>query len=252
MRGTAIASDYDGTLCQSNWETGEEHFDPAVLQAVRDYQAAGGLFGICTGRPLYMVVESLKGIVDLDFYIASTGAQVADKSLAPLVERTLDRDVAQQVFERFVSDETDFTVVTDSAFYSIGAEFAPHVPTLDTLAEVEGKLFQASLECHGNEPLAKAMCAELNERFGHAVAGYQNLGSVDVVARGCSKGSGVRMVREALGLDCVAGIGDSYNDLPLLSTADVSYTFCASPAEVCDASTHVVTDLAEAIYHFMG
>lgn len=98
MTGTAIASDYDGTLCQSNWDTGEEYFDPAVLQAVRDYQAAGGLFGICTGRPLYMVVESLKGIVDLDFYIASTGAQVADKSLAPLVERTLDRDVAQQVF----------------------------------------------------------------------------------------------------------------------------------------------------------
>jgi phosphoserine phosphatase len=50
----------------------------------------------------------------------------------------------------------------------------------------------------------------------------------------------------------VVGVGDSYNDLPLLSTADVSYTFHASPAEVRDTATHVVTDLAEAIYHFMG
>ena len=41
--GTAFASDFDGTLCQSDWVTGEQHFDPANLDAIRRYQADGGL-----------------------------------------------------------------------------------------------------------------------------------------------------------------------------------------------------------------
>ncbi len=251
-RGTAFASDYDGTLCQSNWETGEESFDSATLDAVRRYQAAGGLFGVCTGRPLFSVVEGLRGIVEPDFYIVTTGAQVVDGSQQMLFERAIDRAVAQEIFERYTSEEMSLLAVTNAGFYSVGKEFAPQMTTVSSLDEIPGKLLGVSLESHANEPLAHATCIDLNARFDTIVEGFQNLGSVDVVAKGCSKGSGVEVVRNALDVDCVVGIGDSYNDLPLLGAADVSYTFHTSPQVVRDAATYVVDDLAQAIDHFMN
>lgn len=249
--GTAFASDYDGTLCQSNWETGEESFEPAVLDSVRRYQEAGGLFGVCTGRPLFSVVEGLRGIVEPDFYIVTTGAQVVDRNRKVLYEQTIDRAVAKEIYGLYASEEMSLLAVTDTGFYSIGREFAPQITAVDSLDEVDGKLLGVSLESHANEPLAHRTCEDLNKRFGNAVEGFQNLGSVDVVGKGCSKGSGVEVVRNALGLSCVVGIGDSYNDLPLLEAADVAYTFHTSPQIVRDAATHVVDDLAQAIDHFM-
>lgn len=246
-RGTAFASDFDGTLCQSNWETREEYFDPAVLGAVRAYQQAGGLFGICTGRPLFGVKRSLEHILVPDFYITTTGAQVHDRDLRPLFERTIDPDVAQWLANTFASEEMLVVAVTDNGFVNVGRTFIREVPTVASIAEVEGKLLGVSLESHGNERLARAACEQINARFPDVVEGFQNLGSVDVVAKGCSKGAGVRVVREALGTPCVAGAGDSYNDLPLLTAADVSFTFHSSPAEVRAAATHVVADLAEAL-----
>lgn len=250
LRGTAFASDYDGTLCHSNWETGEERFDPAVLEAVRRYQEAGGLFGLCTGRPLFSVRQSLEGILEPDFYIVTTGAQVANAQGATLFQREIDRSVARALYERYASEEMAVLAVTSEDFFSIGRPFAPQMRTVASLDDVEGTLLGISLECHTSQARARAACEELNRDFGDVVEGFQNLGSVDVVARGCSKGSGVEVVRRTFGLECVVGIGDSFNDLPLLGAAEVSYTFCDSPQEVRDAATHVVGDLAEALAHF--
>ncbi|MDO4807572.1 MAG: HAD hydrolase family protein [Coriobacteriales bacterium] len=250
-RGTAFASDFDGTLCQSNWITREEYFDPAVLDAIKRYQEAGGLFGVCTGRPLLGVTQSVKGILDLDFYIVTTGAQVLDRNCKPIFERVINIDVAQQIYERYVADDMFFLAATDDGLINVGRTLVQGMPIVASLGEIEDRVLGVSLECHENEQLARRTCEDLNRVFGDLVDGFQNLGSVDVVAKGCSKGSGVRVVREAFGVATVAGAGDSYNDLPLLRAADVSYTFHESPQEVRDAATCVVANLAEALADFV-
>ena len=252
VRGTAFASDYDGTLCQSNWETGEEHFDPAVLNAIARYQQAGGLFGLSTGRPMHPMSERLHGIVDPDFYIVTTGAQVFDGDQNLLFERAIDLSVAKSLYEEYGSGDAGFLAITDQSFFSIGREFSPRIRSVPSLDDVEGKLLGVSLEWHGDQEVARAARDSLNLRYANSVEGFQNLGSVDVVPKGCSKGAGINVVREALGLSCMVGIGDSYNDLALLKAADVSYTFHSSPQEVRDVATYVVEDLAEALEHFMA
>ena len=252
MRGTAFASDFDGTLCESDWNLGIEHFDPADLEAVRHYQAAGGLFGVCTGRPLSSVCRALEGKLCLDFYIVTTGAQVLDGDLRPIRVRTIDRTVVEQLHARYAREHMGFIVVTDTQFASVGVAPGPGIEELGSLAEVEGSIYDVSLEFLGDRDAARAACADVNARFGDAVSAFQNLGSVDIVPAGCSKGSGVHAVREALGVSRIAGIGDSYNDVPLLEAADVAYTFHKAPAEVQDCATHVVDSVAEAIAHFMA
>lgn len=249
--GTAFASDFDGTLCQSDWETQKEHFDPTVLDAVRQYQAAGGLFGVCTGRTLGAITQALNGILTLDFYIVATGAQVLDKNLRPVFQRAMDRRVAAQLCDAYASDEVGVVAVVDGDFVAVGRPFSPRVPVIGSLDEARGDLYGVSFECHGDVRRARQIRDDMNKRFGAAIEGFQNLGSVDVVAKGCSKGVGVQMAKKALGVSCIGGAGDSYNDLPLLQTADVSYTFHESPQSVREAATHVVSNLAEALTHFM-
>ena len=246
-RGTAFASDYDGTLCISNWETGEERFDPRVVEAVRRYQEAGGLFGICTGRPLFSIEDGVKGVVDLDFYIVTTGAQVLDRQKNVLFERTFDVELGKELYERYMAEGVSYVAITESEYLGVGKPFGQAARTVSSLDEISEKLLGVSFEFHGDEAAARAARDDMNRRFGNVIEGFQNKGSVDVVMRGCSKGSGVDVLHRKVGIECVVGIGDSYNDLALLDAADVSYTFHASPQEVRDAADRVVTDLAEAL-----
>lgn len=251
MHASAFASDFDGTLCESDWNLGIEHFDPQDIEAVRRYQAAGGLFGICTGRPLDSILTSLKGKIDLDFYIVTTGAQVLDAQLQPIRVRTIDREVTKTLYEEYAREGMGFIVVTDTQFASVGSAPGPGIVELSGLDEVEGPIYDVSLEYMGDEDAARSACEQINDRFGSVIAAFQNLGSVDIVPAGCSKGSGVRCVREALGAERMGGIGDSYNDLPLLEAVDVAYTFHSSPKEVREAASVLVDSVAQALEHFV-
>ena len=108
----------------------------------------------------------------------------------------------------------------------------------------------------GAQPVAgfvqalRQIAAELAERYAGACVGYQNLNSVDVVAPGCSKGTGIAFVREHFGAHSVAAMGDSFNDLPMLEAADVAYTFPYVVEDVRDAADYLVSGVAEALEHF--
>ena len=97
---------------------------------------------------------------------------------------------------------------------------------------------------------AASFVAGVGERLGGRVAAFQNLNSVDVVPAGCSKGTGLAIARERFGLGLVGGIGDSFNDLPLLGEADVAYTFNRAPEVVRAGADVLVDDVAEALADF--
>ena len=70
---------------------------------------------------------------------------------------------------------------------------------------------------------------------------------MDIVCKGNSKGTGIKFVKKYLKANKIYGIGDSYNDLPMLETVDVSFTFHSSPESVQKQATHLVSGIAEAI-----
>lgn len=76
---------------------------------------------------------------------------------------------------------------------------------------------------------------------------FQNRNSIDIVKRGCSKGQGILAVKEHLGIDVMSGIGDSFNDMPMLRAACPSFTFRSSPGSIQKQVTHVVDSVAEAL-----
>ena len=63
----------------------------------------------------------------------------------------------------------------------------------------------------------------------------------------CSKGTGIKIIKDHYQLEKMAGIGDSYNDLPMLKVVDTAFTFKTSPQEIQKQVHYCVNDIAEAI-----
>ena len=208
-----FASDFDGTLY---FYKAEVKLPPENVAKVREYQEAGGLFGLCTGRQVGGLTPFIGGIMKPDFYITSTGANIVDGDFGGIYRRGIDRDVVDQICK--VVNPTD--------------------PTEHRI----------SIDING--------VINVFAMFGDYVNAFRNVVEVDIAPKGCTKGKGVERLKKfyAEKYDGIKlyGIGDSMNDLPLLLASDVSYTFPYAPEEVQKAATKVVPTIVDALEDSMN
>ncbi len=242
-----FASDFDGTLYFYK-APDPDKLPIASVEKIREYQAAGHLFGLCTGRQVGGLTPFITGFVEPDFYITSSGANIVDRNFNEIQKRGVDRATAKALIERYnpkgyrltLDIEGDICVFKTmdypGKYYVItGLEDAP-----------PGLIHQVSIHTESLDDAA-AISRYINETFGETVEAFQNVIEVDIAPKGCSKGKGVEVLRRYMG-DCrLYGIGDSINDLPLIDAADVSYTFPYAPKEVQERATKVVGTIVDAL-----
>ena len=89
-----FASDFDGTLY---FYKADVKLPPENVEKIREYQAAGHLFGLCTGRQVGGLTPFISGLIKPDFYITSTGANIVDGDLNEIYRRGIDRDIVDQI-----------------------------------------------------------------------------------------------------------------------------------------------------------
>ena len=244
-----LASDFDGTLFFKG------KFKEEDLKQIRAFQAQGHQFGLCTGRPLAGVTGAIRESVRCDFMILSSGAQILDGEGRTLYKACIDLETAAQVGRRF-SRELDFYYQTEEGTYCqrrpegkipASASILTAIPyrpftRLDELpADIYGLTLYAETDAHAQE-----IAAQINAQF-PTLEAFQNEEWIDVARRGCSKGKGIELLKQQLSFKTIAGIGDSYNDIPLLRTTSPSFTFHSSPDAVKQEAQFLVDSLAEAI-----
>ena len=244
-----FASDFDGTMY---FYKAEVKLPPENVEAIRRWQGAGHLFGLCTGRQVGGLTPFIGGLVDPDFYITSTGANIVDGSLAPIYKRGVDRAVADAIVREMKprgyrltldieGDICVFAKMDYPGFYYVisGVEDAP-----------QGLIHQVSIHTESPEEAAQ-VSAWINQQFGDHVNAFQNVQEVDIAPLGCTKGKGVLLLKEYMkqkyGDIILYGIGDSINDLPLLEASDVSFTFPYAPQVVRERATKVVPTIVDAL-----
>ena len=248
-----FASDFDGTL--SFYEPDKEYEPTSArnLAAIRAYQAEGGLFGVCTGRPLRALTEQVEGAIPFDFYIATTGAALFDRDCRCIWRRDLPRDVVRELYELLLPHSTkpELALILGADIYWTLSDAAPWpiIRRARSLDDIEAPLSGMGIDTTTIEE-AQEIARLVNNRFSGVACAYVNLASIDVMAAGCSKGTGLAKAAEHFGATLTAGIGDSLNDLPLLEAADLAYTFPTSDAPVRAAAQALVSDVAEALEDF--
>ena len=256
MKKKVFASDFDGTLYFYK-AADPDKLPKANVDKIREYQAAGHLFGLCTGRQVGGLTPFITGFVDPDFYITSSGANIVNKNLEPIRKLGVNRDVADALIKELKPKGFRLTLDVEGnicvfskmdypgKYYVItGVDDAP-----------DGLIHQVSVHTESLEDAAK-YAKMINEKYGDFVEAFQNVIEIDIAPKGCSKGNGVKFLRDYMRDQwndvILYGIGDSINDLPLIKASDVSYTFPYAPEEVQKAATLVVPTIVDALEHSMN
>ena len=244
-----FASDFDGTLY---FYKADVKLPPESVEKIKEYQAAGNLFGLCTGRQVGGLTPFIGGIIEPDFYITSSGANIVDRNFKEIRKRGVDRKIADALIQTYNTPEFRMTldIEGDICVFS-EMDYPGKYYVITGLGDApEGLIHQVSIHTEALETAA-AVVKAVNEKYGEYVTAYQNVVEVDIAPKGCSKGLGVEALREYMketyGDIKLYGIGDSYNDLPLLEASDVSYTFPYAPEEVQKSCTKVVENIVEAL-----
>ena len=249
-----FASDFDGTMY---FYKAEVKLPPENVEWIRRYQAAGNLFGLCTGRQVGGLTPFINGLVEPDFYITSTGANIVDRNLKPIFKRGVDRAVADAIVKAVKPKNYRVTLDVEGDICVFAKmDYPGFYYVIDCVDNAPPGLIH-QLGIHTESPAEAAeLSAWVNANFGEHVNAFQNVQEVDVAPLGCTKGKGVLLLRdwmrEHYGEIKLFGIGDSINDLPLIEAADVSYTFPYAPETVQQKATKVVPTIVEALIDSMA
>lgn len=236
----ALASDIDGTLIFKG------QFKVNDMNFIRKYQKAGYLFGLCTGRPLKETTEILPSDIQPDFYIATSGAVILNKEKHVIYEKIICFEDIHKIYKEY-HQKALIIIQTDTDVYKTAyEEYDKDIKIIRSLDDIKDKKIYGISLVFETEEQAKTICYHINQNY-HSLEGFQNTNSIDIVKKGCSKGYGILKVKELLNIDDMSGIGDSYNDIPMLDVVDCSFTFKNSPLMIQQQVSYVVDSVAEAI-----
>lgn len=240
---TALISDFDNTLFFRNTE---EQFKAQDIFEILFFQKRGGLFGICTGRSPDSILDTIGHFMHPDFIISVSGALIIDGKGTVLDKHCLDLATTEAIYNRF-KDKALVVVHADGHVYALCKMEYPLQIQIESCDELPAdRIYGISMRLPDEEAAAEAV-QRIQEEFGDRAAAFQNLVNVDIVAAGCSKGTGAAKAKELFSIGKMGGIGDSFNDLPLIEAADVGFTFPTSPEALISAADHTVLSVSQAI-----
>lgn len=246
-----LASDIDGTLL----------FDGILhdsdKQSILRLMKQNYLFGVSTGRS-YNGVKFIKEEygIDLDFYVLLNGALVMDKYRKILKHEVIPYFIIEEIYNKYSNckflglDGIDHTAVL------IGhGEFTWDNIIRSTINEVEnGKYSLISMDfSYLSAEEVDNVCMNINEKFNKYIVAYRNSYYIDVVPKGCSKGSGVNIISRNLNIDRdhIYVIGDSFNDVSMFEEFKNSFTLTHAEEKLKSYTNFVVDSVSECIEKYI-
>lgn len=230
-----IASDYDGTI-----NCGGDSI-PMNAVAIREWRAAGNLFGIVTGRGVGIAKELKENGVETDFILCNNGSVCLRDGELIFVERN---DI------HLIPGLADFIVKNGAGYFGLVAPegergFMGHDIPADLLDSPD--FAQLTAIC-GNDDDASRIAEAVNKEYDGRLIAYPNGRFIDIVKYGVSKATGVSRVAQMLGVEEAAchTVGDNLNDLVMIEAFD-GYAVAGAREQVKEKADHVVDSVADMI-----
>lgn len=232
-----LATDFDGTLKYASRIMDED------LEKIKEWKQAGNLFVICTGRSFESISQQQQEYnLPVDYFVTNNGGMVFDKNGTELMANYLDLMMAVDlVYVAKEMEDVVSVVVNDGVNrykYTIDASINdPRYGHLSSNIEDPedfmklSRIAQVVISCTETQR-AINLAEDINMFFGEFVTAYANNFVVDIVPKDISKADGLEFLAEYEGihLDDIYTIGDSYNDVPMLSfTQNSACVYTAAP-----------------------
>ena len=248
--------DVDGTLTSfdpddmTDKDFSAVHPSQAVVEAFHRLRDAGHEAFICTGRPLWLIADSLRAL-DPAGVVAMAGATLEVEGRV-VHEDCFDEDVVEELARRIAAAGSEALFETNGATYSlepVGVEQsfllgAGVVHGVDQM-RVDGRL-RVGKVCINAYDLARVANDDgfIEREFELCNTGGQNR---ELSPKGIDKGVGVARALEYLGRTGNArtfGFGDSGNDLGMLAAVETAVAMGNAMPEVKAVADYVTDDVA--------
>ena len=251
-----IFFDVDGTLYRRDCLV-----PPSTVRAIRKLEQNGHIAMVCTGRgacTLPVQVEALPlhgGVRACGSYVSVEGTVLLDAGVdGPDVYRIIDilRSFECSFFvensDHFYTDSTNapafFQEIVNGMKERYRGKYRP-------LSELPPKISKMTGYPSNDETLPE-LIRQLSPWFD--VITHKEYNYIEIIKKGCSKGTGVQLIMDALGFDRADtyGFGDSGNDISMLETVGTGIVMGDAPAAL--KSVYRSTDslyadgLAKALY----
>lgn len=232
MNRKAIFMDIDGTLMEHMSVT------QRVIDTIQKARAQGHLFFVCTGRSLGHMPQLLLDADYLDGYVMGCGMHCVMGDAIVCRER-VSREEVLAATKFFFDHGREGLYECENALLSVNSsrENFRNFDSVEDLAAVLDDMPVTKMTIVG--PYREEDAAFLAQWFD----AYDMTTYVDIVKRGVTKATGMQRMLDYLGIareDCI-GVGDSFNDLPMIEFAGLGVAMGNAPEGV-KAKADVVTD----------
>lgn len=254
-----VLTDMDGTLLPAGWN----QVSPLAMQAIRELDELGILFGPASGRDIDDVASFFGfDMENVGVALLSNGQKIR---IGGELVRTVPYDRSALERLRVLCQETpglvlsfpvegQATLVMGSASGRVGEFpenwFPVSTRAVDELPDFE--IAKAGVAFFGDE----GRCSELMELFAEKVPEIRFVSPItgwfDLIEPSCSKAEGIEWLcrRFGIGLDEVCVFGDSDNDLEMIELVPCSVVVAdASPCAAAAARWHIGAAADDSVAH---
>lgn len=221
-----IATDLDGTFVNT-----EKNIPEANIKNINRLIDKGIYFVPASGRDLPSIKELLnKDIKKIDYYCCFNGARIF-KGDTLIHSVQMDEDICADILKKGIELGLVYSATSgyNVCYSKLDLEYKREHSLKDTKytfhSNEEGDNFKVfpfeKIVFFGNQEIFKSLRAYVVENYGDKVNIFGSGDDViDIVSKECSKGAGLRMIADDLGIstDEIMAFGDNENDLSMLTT----------------------------------
>jgi Cof subfamily protein (haloacid dehalogenase superfamily) len=259
-----VALDLDGTLISTKLQISQN-----VKTAIARARVAGVAFTMITGR-MFAAARPFATAIGIEgpivcyqgaaTYVVASGERLAHTPIpAPIGLRVFERAALEGVRALGYFDDELYTEVDDEYTRSYTALARVEAHVVGPLAQFFADRPSTKINCVLDPKLAAAYAEELSIWLaGDANVTRSQPEFVEVIDAGVDKGHALRAVAQYYGVELAEtmAVGDSWNDVPLLTSAGFGVAMGTAPPELtakADAIVGGVEDdgVAEAIERFI-
>lgn len=247
-----LISDLDGTLLNS-WNNIHE----ITLEHINVLRKKNHGFAIATGRNI-QETNFLKEKYNLncDFKILLNGALILDKDSKIIRKKTINKnglvdliDIAKKRnLKLFFSNGDIYMTLKEFGNISVEDIKFKEYNCLAEMLTFEDEIVSASF-IGDEDDIKKLDDAVSVVNKSQEIEAFRNVNFVDIVPKGISKGEAVKYIEKHMDLndDNIYVIGDSWNDVSMLSKYKNSYTFTSSEEKIKTYAGNLVNNINECI-----
>lgn len=220
----ALIVDFDGTLVDTNF-----NLSPKVKAAISKLISRGYIFSIATGRPYQGIVKKVCQSLNLNTpLIVSGGAEIID----PKTDRLL--------WHEYIPPETAKSICTllsdENLYFTVeGGSKDDHAVSAIVLDEINIKDLQE----------AEVKLTDLYPQLHIIRGGMSKAPVLDITSSKATKHLAVLELSKILNInpELMIGVGDGYNDYPLLSVCGLKVAMANAPKELKSIADMILPDV---------